>query len=84
MKIRLKAFVIIALLGCLQIAKAQKADTPNLFDSYKSTISFPTQEIKKIVTVSPGNSVEFALSRQCCFSGVITSSIQHYPNLKGL
>lgn len=82
MKSLSKALIIFSLLGCFETTIAQKTPSPNLFDSYKTIISFPTTELEKIFSTSSGNSVQLALSYDAIFKGTIVSNIQRYQNLK--
>jgi hypothetical protein len=81
-----KAAVLFTLLISFNNAKAQVVTErrPQLFAAFAKTINFPKTELEKIFNTPEGRTIKLSLGENIGFSGVISSSIQRYPNLKSV
>ena len=81
-----KAVVLFTLLISFNSIKAQVVTErrPQLFAAFAKTINFPKTELEKIFNTPEGRTIKLSLGENVGFTGVITSSIQRYPNLKSV
>lgn len=63
---------------------AQSTFRPKLFDAYLNIISCPTTELEKIFNTQEGSSLQLSFSNNTIFTGIISSAIQRFPNLKSV
>ena len=81
-----KAVVLFILLFSHINTKAQVLTErrPQLFAAFSKTINFPKTEIEKIFSTAQGRTIKLSLGDNVSFTGVITSSLQPYPNLQSV
>lgn len=81
-----KAAVLFILLISFNNIKGQVVSErrPQLFSTFAKNINFPKAELEKIFNTPEGRTIKLSLGENVGFSGVITSSIQRYPNLKSV
>lgn len=57
---------------------------PQLFSALEKSINFPKPELEKIFSAAEGSNLKLSLGGNVGLTGVVTSSIQRYNNLKSV
>lgn len=60
----------------------QSNPKPKQFSSFPEIINCSEQELSKIFTTSPGQSISLAFSNNFTFAGTVTSNLAKYANLQ--
>jgi hypothetical protein len=55
---------------------------PKQFNNYPETINCSEQELSKVFTATPGQSISLSFSNNFTFAGTITSNLAKYANLQ--
>ena len=84
MKSVLSCAMLLVLLNANTNSKAQSISKPNLFDAFPNVINCSNSELDKAFTSLEGNAILFSFSNNTNFSGLLSSSIQRYSNLKSV
>jgi hypothetical protein len=81
-----KAAVLFTLLISFNSLTAQTVTErrPQLFAAFAKSINFPKTELEKIFATAEGSTIKLSLGGNVGLTGVITSSIQRYHNLKSV